>query len=205
MSSSTPEPGSAPVDDGSEFSSAAANPMDSFPAVPSSKEIRDAAGEGFSPVPAVSASDETPADNFSMDAFLGYQPPESESAPSVEGGGEQESSLPIVEIASAEAVSAEDPLGLSAYANSEISSAKDGPLLFRIFISGIDSKELREFLYESIDDSRFAWDPNELMAQINKGHLIIDKISPVKATILINRIKRLPIQIRWEQYSITQM
>lgn len=98
-----------------------------------------------------------------------------------------------------------DPLGTSAYANSEISQAKDGPLLFKILIMGIDSKEIRDSLRSALDDQRFAWNPNDLMSRISKGTLLIEKVAPVKAVILINRIKRLPVKVRWGQNAITQM
>lgn len=99
----------------------------------------------------------------------------------------------------------DDPLDLNEYANSELSSAKDGLLLFRIFISGIDSKEIRESIREAMDDRRFGWDPAALLSRASKGDLVIDNVTPIKATILISRIKRLPVRIRWEQYAITQM
>lgn len=99
----------------------------------------------------------------------------------------------------------DDLLGINSYANSEISQAKDGMLVFRILISGIDSKEVRDSIREAMEDSRFGWNTGELMAQITKGRLRIDSVSPVKASILINRIKSLPVRIRWEQYAITQM
>ncbi len=133
---------------------------------------------------------EEPAPEFSMDAFLGV------GEPTAESGTEQ--------APDSEALSEEDPLGINEFANSEISQAKDGLFLFRLFIDGIDSKELREAIRESIEDSRFAWDPAAVMSSISKGRLKIDRLSPVKATILINRIKRLPVQIRWEQFAITQ-
>ncbi len=98
-----------------------------------------------------------------------------------------------------------DPLGIEGYANSEVSLGKDGLLLFSVIISGIDSKEIRESLREAMEDERFAWDPNAIMAKIHKGVLVIEKMTPVKATILVNRFKRYPVQIRWEQYAITQM
>ena len=99
---------------------------------------------------------------------------------------------------------ANDPLNLNEFANSEVSSAKDGPLLFRVLISGIDTKEIRESIREVLEDPRFAWDSNEIFSKVSKGHLAINDLSPVKASILITRIKRLPVQIRWEQYAITQ-
>jgi hypothetical protein len=97
-----------------------------------------------------------------------------------------------------------DPLGIQDYANSEISSAKDGPTLIRLLISGIDTKEIRESLREAITDSRFGWDVDAIMNSIAKGELRIENVSPVKASIAVNRIKRLPVRIRWEQYAVTQ-
>jgi hypothetical protein len=98
-----------------------------------------------------------------------------------------------------------DPLGIESYANSELSQAKDGLFVYHVIISGIDTKEIRESLREAIEDSRFGWNAAELMSQINKGELRIDRTSPIKAAILIKRIKHLSVSIRWEQYAITQL
>ena len=124
---------------------------------------------------------------LNMDSFLGFG-----EEPSAEVSPENE------------AVSPDDPLGLNEFANSEISQAKDGFLMFRVHISGIDSKEIRESIREAIVDQRFAWDPERIMASISKGALKVDRLSPIKASILVSRLKRLPVQIRWEQYAITQ-
>ncbi len=101
-------------------------------------------------------------------------------------------------------ISPGDPLGIQGFANSEISSAKDGPTLIRMLISGIDTKEIRESLREAITDSRFGWDVDAIMSSIAKGELRIENVSPVKASIAVNRIKRMPVRIRWEQYAVTQ-
>jgi hypothetical protein len=101
-------------------------------------------------------------------------------------------------------VDVNDPLGLQAYSNSEISSGQSGPILFRILISGIDTKEIRESLREALQDSRFAWDERLILSSISKGELAIENVSPVKASIVVNRIKHLPIKIRWEQNAIAQ-
>ncbi len=100
--------------------------------------------------------------------------------------------------------SQEQSMNLSEYANSEFSQAKEGAFVYTVSISDIDSKEIREFLREAINDSRFGWDVQDIMAQVKLGELVLKNISPVKASILINRIKRLPVKIRWEQYAITQ-
>jgi uncharacterized Zn finger protein (UPF0148 family) len=145
--------------------------------------------EGASP-----AEFEVPPDanaEFNMDGLLGYEQPHSE--------GENSSAQGM------EFGAPGDPLGISDYANSEISQGKDGILTFKILISGIDSKEMRDSLRSAIDDQRFGWDPNEIMSRISKGSLQIDNVASVKAVILINRIKRMPVKVRWEQYAITNM
>lgn len=143
------------------------------------------------PPGAVAATEE----EFNMDALLGYQQEESEEPDQSPEGMPQND----------EVAPAGDPLGLNEYANSELSQATDGLLVFKLLISGIDSKEIRESLREAMEDARFGWDVASIIGLIDKGQLVIENVSPVKATILINRIKRLPIQIRWEQYAITQL
>ncbi|MCM2280451.1 MAG: hypothetical protein NDI61_01235 [Bdellovibrionaceae bacterium] len=144
-------------------------------------------------------------DAMNMDQFLGYDEaaPEPTLETASETASEQESLSPNVGD-SGEVGGPGDPLGISEYANSEFSQAKDGPFLFRLVITGIDSKELREAIREAMLDTRFGWDADELLRNVTKGELHVRNMSPVKATILINRIKRLPVHIRWEQYPVTQ-
>jgi uncharacterized Zn finger protein (UPF0148 family) len=97
-----------------------------------------------------------------------------------------------------------DELGLNAYANSEASQAKQGPLAYTLHIEGLDSKELRDSLREALGESRFAWDPQALMTTIAKGKLTLASIEPVKASVLVNRLKRLPLKIWWEQNVVTE-
>lgn len=128
---------------------------------------------------------ETPEAEFDLEEWqkTSEQPPE---APAVEFGREG------------------DPLGLNGFANSEASQAKEGNISYKILIMGIDSKEIRDSLREVIEDSRFGWDPDALISSIARGKLVISGVSPVKATILISRIKRLPVTITWEQYDLFQ-
>lgn len=123
-----------------------------------------------------------------MGGFLGYDTPGTESS---KGGASQNDP--------------NDPLGISAYANSELSSAKDGPLVVTVIISGIDTKDLRTEIRQAIQDSRFGWDSGAVMASLKGGTLVLPRISPVKASIVINRIKNLAVQIRWEQNAITEL
>lgn len=132
------------------------------------------------------APGESSVESISMEAFLGYESP---------GGSDGDSSQ----------TDPNDPLGISAYANSELSSAKDGSLVVTVIISGIDTKDLRTEIRQALQDSRFGWDASAVMSTIRGGTLRLERISPVKATIVINRIKNLAVQIRWEQSAITEL
>ena len=98
-----------------------------------------------------------------------------------------------------------DPLGLSAYANSEMSGAMDGAFVVTVIISGIDAKDLRDDIRQVLQDPRFGWNVSALMAGIRNGELRLERITPVKATIVVNRIKHLSVSIRWEQNAITDL
>lgn len=149
--------------------------------------------------PAGSAADEPPAEFQSFDAFQSFDEPTADLDPQVQGVDNSVENTPSQAFGPAS-----DPLGLNDFANSEVSSGRDGPLLYRVLISGIDTKEIRESIREVLEDSRFAWDSAEIYGRIQKGDLVIDGMSPVKASILVTRIKHLPVTIRWEQYAITQ-
>ncbi|MBL7688358.1 MAG: hypothetical protein JNJ49_10005 [Bdellovibrionaceae bacterium] len=120
-----------------------------------------------------------------MDGFLGYQ-----------------DSIPPVDSAQ---IDTNDPLGLSAYANSEMSGAADGPFVVTVIVSGIDAKDLRDDIRQVLQDPRFGWDAMALIAGIKNGELRLERIAPVKATIVVNRIKHLSVSIRWEQNAITDL
>ena len=161
------------------------------------------AQEASQPEPDLSAFDDAMAD--SMFAVGSTAAPEAASEVSqVESPEFQQVDLdsPMVSVTD-EVMSPNDPLGVSAYANSEFSQGKDGPFLFNLFISGLDSKEIRESLREAMNDSRFSFDSKNLLGQIRDGKLLIKNVSPVQASILVNRLKRLPLAITWEQHAIT--
>lgn len=72
-------------------------------------------------------------------------------------------------------------------------------LNYTITISGIDSGALRTQIQEAITDSKFGWNVIQIMAQIKGGVLTIRSVNAVKASILIQRVKYLPVKISWRQ------
>jgi hypothetical protein len=89
------------------------------------------------------------------------------------------------------------------FANSEISSAKNGIYIYTLRIDGIDNGEIKNHIYNVLKDSRLKLNSEELIDTIKNGHLTIRNLSPVKAFVVINGIKRLPLDIYWEQHDIT--
>ena len=70
---------------------------------------------------------------------------------------------------------------------------------YTILISGIDTGAIRSQIQEAITDAKFGWNAGQLMAQIKGGVLTIRSVNPVKASILIQRVKYLPVKISWRQ------
>jgi len=93
---------------------------------------------------------------------------------------------------------------IAEFANSDISLGKDGNYLYDIIISNIDSGEVKKRLRNALEDRRFNWDVDELLSTIADGCLRICRVNSVKSTVLINRIKNLPLLVTWEQRAINQ-
>ncbi|MBX3039697.1 MAG: hypothetical protein KF789_03180 [Bdellovibrionaceae bacterium] len=74
-----------------------------------------------------------------------------------------------------------------------------GPLAYTVVIEGLELAETFEKLKEALTDSRFNWESDEVMAQVKAGRLELKGLNPTKASILINRIKYLPIEVSWKQ------
>jgi hypothetical protein len=75
----------------------------------------------------------------------------------------------------------------------------EGPLTYTIFIQGIEIADTREKLREALSDSRLGWDATDLIRKISNGSLMLADLSPAKASVVINRIKYLPIEVTWRQ------
>ncbi|MCB0355688.1 MAG: hypothetical protein KDD40_01705 [Bdellovibrionales bacterium] len=89
------------------------------------------------------------------------------------------------------------------FGNSEISQAKEGIYLYTLRIDGIDSIEIKNYIRETLSNSRLKLNVDEIMAQIKSGHIVISKLNPVKAFIIVHELQTLPVEIYWEQNDIT--
>ena len=83
------------------------------------------------------------------------------------------------------------------YGNSN--STNEGPLLYSITISGIDSQELREQVKEALTDRRLLFDVEGLMKGIKDGQIRLQDVSSLKTHVLVSQLLSLPLKFEWGQ------
>ncbi len=90
------------------------------------------------------------------------------------------------------------------FANSPMSQAREGSLLFDIYITGVDTADIRQRVKEVLTDIRFVWDADAHFAKLRNGELRLKNISAIKSAIIIQRLRSVPVEVRWEQHAIHQ-
>lgn len=93
----------------------------------------------------------------------------------------------------------QDPSNLSDIAEFANSNEVTSGLSYSVTIDGIENFALVKALREAMEDSKFGWDTSALLDSIQGGRLVVKRLSPVKASIFIGRIKYLPLTISWKQ------
>lgn len=102
------------------------------------------------------------------------------------------------------ATSGENMEDIAAFGNSEQSLAREGAYRFTLTVTGIDSAEIKTEVKDALTDGRFLWDIEALIASMEDGVLIINDLSAVKSALVVQRLKILPVEIKWEQHAIHQ-
>jgi hypothetical protein len=118
--------------------------------------------------------------------------------------GEELTSLGEILAPSGPAMSDSPMAEVAAFGNSEASNLREGLYRYTLFVSGLDSAEIRKEIKDIIDDKKFRWDSDALMRTLKAGELIFKDLSPVKCAILVQRLRPIPVQIRWEQHAIQE-
>ncbi len=111
---------------------------------------------------------------------------------------------PMYQAGPAQAANSPDLSDLAAFANSSESGGREGPLRYNLAVSGIDTSDVREAFREAITDRKFMWDTDQIVRSIRHGEVRIPNVPPGKAYMLINRLRNLPVRVKWEQHAITQ-
>ncbi len=93
---------------------------------------------------------------------------------------------------------------VAAFGNSDLSGGREGPLRYNLFIEGIDTVDVREAFREALTDRKLMWDTDTILRSLRNGQVKIQNVPPTKAYILITRLRTMPVQVRWEQYAVSQ-
>ena len=75
-------------------------------------------------------------------------------------------------------------------------------ILVSLTLSGLDSKHVVNLVKEAITDSRFMWDTEKIMSEIDNGELRLHRIPPLKAALVVARLRFEDVKISWEQNEI---
>lgn len=92
--------------------------------------------------------------------------------------------------------------GAPSHQESEVapSSFPAGSMNYTIRIKGIDSSSLRQSVLNVLRDKRLGLVSDEIKGKIVQGELTIMGLNPVKASMIMNTLKDLPLEINWELY-----
>ena len=93
---------------------------------------------------------------------------------------------------------------IAKFGNSDATSGRDGSLRYNLFVAGIDTSDLRESFREALTDRKLVWDTDSILRSIKNGEVRIPNVPAAKAFIVVSRLRGLPVQVRWEQYAISQ-
>lgn len=102
------------------------------------------------------------------------------------------------------ALNSTDLSDIAGFANSGSSNVNEGSLRYNLRIAGIDTSDVRNQFREAITDKKMLWDVDEILRSIQDGEVELVGMSAIKAHVLISRLRNVPVQIRWEQYAVSQ-
>lgn len=110
--------------------------------------------------------------------------------------------LPVTSAPPAAPTEANFAESIEEFGNADNTAGLEGSLKYNVVIEGIDSFDIRQEIKEALTDKKFIWDIDSLLRSITEGRLEIRDLSAVKASVLVDRLKYLPIKISWEQHAI---
>ena len=94
-----------------------------------------------------------------------------------------------------------DPAIENEFATGEFVSVETspGPLMYQVIIEEIDTKNLRTEVKLALSDPKFMWNVSELMDSIKNGKIAISDLNPVKASMVVQKLREVPVKVSWSQ------
>jgi hypothetical protein len=87
---------------------------------------------------------------------------------------------------------------LADFGNQQQPSTSSGGLVYNLTIAGIDTVESRQELTEVLSDKRLGINIQGVLASIKQGRVVIVKLNPVKASVIVGRLKSFSFTVSWD-------
>ena len=94
----------------------------------------------------------------------------------------------------------EDFSDVKEFGNSSQSQAGEGACVYSVTVKGIDTKDLSSSVFDALTDSRLGLDISP--ESVKEGVLYLKGLNPVQASVIVNRLKSIAVEINWVQYSL---
>ena len=104
---------------------------------------------------------------------------------------------------SGDLVDPSDISDIADFANSNSVEADSSDLRINIFVSGLDTKNIKDAIKEELLDKKLNVDIETMLNKVVDGNLKIENLSPLKASIIVERLNNYSLSIRWEQYALS--
>jgi hypothetical protein len=127
-----------------------------------------------------------------------------DSAPNLDQQPSPPLTFQLDEVVSEEKESPVSLKDLADFGNEEQPSTSTGGLIIDLSIKGVDSVEQRKFLAEVLGDRRLSIDVNLAIDNMKNGHLILERLNPVKASVIVSKIKHLSFDVSWVSRQLVQ-
>jgi hypothetical protein len=88
---------------------------------------------------------------------------------------------------------------INIFANSEESSLKNGALTYNLTVSNIDTEDLKEEILDVLKESKLNIDLKKL--KFSLPTLELKDLNPIKVSVIVSKIKHLPVDVEWVQKS----
>lgn len=88
------------------------------------------------------------------------------------------------------------------FGNQPAATTASGLLFYDLHITRIDTLELRKALLDLLKDPKFKFNIEEVDRKIHNGVLVLQRLSPIKASVLVKKIRHLDVAVHWAQGNI---
>jgi hypothetical protein len=89
---------------------------------------------------------------------------------------------------------------INTFANSDESSLKNGALLYNLTVTNIDTEDLKREIIDILKESKLNIDVLKL--KFSLPTLELKDLNPIKASVIVSKIKHLPVDVEWIQKSV---